>query len=347
MEDDRDRGVRVLVGVAGPAGSSARARVAPAATGATKPPRCEGLDSRAHDQPTRLSRDLVRAFGAVVVLDVGPVPPCGQGRDRLERLGSLRTRRRSIRTVARDCAAEARFRPARDGPSRLRTLAGALGRRQLDQLVDHRDRHVQALEPRNCFLAEIRLVHETARTASNLGQPAAAAAWTPRWVSGWRNVPELDRLTEPDAVGARTRCARSRTRSCRSRSRAGMGGAFRERRGRGTYSFRILAGIRAISSGGQNRAGRDPATGSDSGLAPEADPRCRGKVTVESRCAFSSEVRGPARPAASSSSDRCECRGRRGAQSRPAPARGGEVWVPGAAATAAAPPARSERKTRS
>ena len=79
-------------------------------------------------------------------------------------------------------------------------LAPAAGCRQLDQLVEHRDRHVQALD-RELLLAQVRLVHEALERV-DLGQPAQQRLL----LVGPERLAEavgLDRLAQPQALAVR------------------------------------------------------------------------------------------------------------------------------------------------
>ena len=226
VEDDRDRARWCRDGRAGPGAWSARRGWRRRRPGATNS-RWLGLDSQAHDD--RLAaRQLVGALGAVVVLDVAGAA-LRDRRDRLERRGALELGEdrvvRAAEVVGEHVEAAAVGHPDHD-------LARAARRRQLDQLVEHRHGHVEALD-RELLLAEVGLVHEALERV-DLGQPLAAAPSAPRSPSGVRNVPDLDRLAQPQALAVRARCARSRRRSARSRSRAGAA-ARRRASAPGTY----------------------------------------------------------------------------------------------------------------
>ena len=151
VEDHRDGGVGVLVGVRALARGLGRARGAGRHRSHELQVRRVGL--QAHDD--RLAaRQRVGALGAVVVLDVAGAA-LGQGGDRLERRGALELGEDRVigpaQVVGQDVEAAAVGHADHD-------LAGAAGRRQLDELVEHRHRHVQALD---------------ARTASGPGRPCA------------------------------------------------------------------------------------------------------------------------------------------------------------------------------
>ena len=79
-------------------------------------------------------------------------------------------------------------------------LAAAVRRRQVDELVDHRHRHVQALD-RELLLAEVRLVHEALE-----GVHLDEAAEEPLLLVGRERVAELaglDLLAQPAALAVR------------------------------------------------------------------------------------------------------------------------------------------------
>ena len=129
------------------------ARVAPAATGADELEVTRvGLEP---DDDRLAARELVGALGAVVVLDVAGAALRDRG-DRLERRGALELGEdRVVRTaevVREDVQATSVGHPDHD-------LARAAGGRELDQLVEHRDRHVETLD-RELLLPEVGLVHE-------------------------------------------------------------------------------------------------------------------------------------------------------------------------------------------
>ena len=98
---------------------------------------------------------LVGALGAVVVLDVAG-PPLRDRRDRLERRGALELG--EDRVVGAPEVVREHVQPPAVGHPHDDLLPADAGR-QLDQLVEHRHGHVQALD-RELVLAEIGLVHE-------------------------------------------------------------------------------------------------------------------------------------------------------------------------------------------
>ena len=123
-----------------------------------------GVRFEPHDDRLAAAQ-LVGALGAVVVLDVAGAA-LGEGCDRLERRGALELGEdRSVRpaeVVREHVEAPAVRHPDYD-------LAGPLRGGELNQLVEHRHGHVEALD-RELFLAQIRLVHE-ALECVDLGQP--------------------------------------------------------------------------------------------------------------------------------------------------------------------------------
>ena len=193
VEDHRDRGVRVLVRVRSLAG---RLRGAGRARG----DRGDELEmGRVRLQPhdDRLAaRQLVGALGAVVVLDVAG-PALRDRRDRLERRGALELGEdrvvRPAEVVREHVQAAAVRHPDHD-------LARAARGRELDQLVEHRHGHVEALD-RELLLPEVGLVHEALERV-DLGQPLEQRLLL---VVGQRLAERagLDRLAQPQPLAMR------------------------------------------------------------------------------------------------------------------------------------------------
>ena len=135
--------------------------------------------------------------------------------------------------------------------------------RQLDQLVDHRHGHVEALD-RELLLAQVGLVHEALERV-DLGQPLEQRLLL---VVGQR-LAERARTRSPraaTAAGGGRRCARSRRRSSRSRSRAGAAA-----RRRASPRARTCAGSgpgSAPSAPGSGPSGSGSSDGSPSGSRP-------------------------------------------------------------------------------
>ena len=211
VQDDRHRGVGVAVGVR------------PLAAGLRGARRAD--DDRVHELQVRrvgleVDEDrvavgqLVGALGAVVVLDVAGAA-LRDRRHGLERRGALELG--EDRLVGAAEVVGQHVEPAAVGHADD-DLARAVRGGQLDHLVDHRDRHVEALD-RELLLAEVGLVHE-ALEGVDLDQALQQRVLL---VVGQR-LAELASLRSSRAAtcaGGGWRCARSRRRSCRSRSRAG------------------------------------------------------------------------------------------------------------------------------
>ena len=167
VQDHRDRGVVVEVRVRALARRLDRARGA--------------LDDRADvlevarvglepDEDRGLVGQLVGALGAVVVLDVAgaALRDRGHGLDRGRALELAEDRLvRAADGVGEHVEPAAVGHPDHD-------LARAVGGRELDHLVEHRDGHVQALD-RELLLAQVGLVHE-ALDRVDLGQAAQQRA---------------------------------------------------------------------------------------------------------------------------------------------------------------------------
>ena len=193
MQDDRDRGVVVQVRVRALARGLDRARRA--------------LDHRAdvlevarvglqpHDD-RGLVGQLVGALGAVVVLDVAGAA-LRDRRHGLDRGGALELAEdrlvRAPEAVGEHVEPAAVRHPDDD-------LARALRGGQLDHLVEHRDRHVQALD-RELLLAQVGLVHEALERV-DLRQPAQQRALL---LVGQRRAEGagLDLLAQPGALAVR------------------------------------------------------------------------------------------------------------------------------------------------
>ena len=152
VDHDRHRRVGVLVGVRSLARGLRRARGA--------------LDDRRDVlQVARVGLEvhldalavgqLVGALGAVVVLHVARAP-LRDRRHRLERRGALELGEDRV-VGAAEVVREHVQAPAVGHPDH--DLLAAVDRRQLDQLVEHRHGHVEALD-RELVLAEVGLVHE-------------------------------------------------------------------------------------------------------------------------------------------------------------------------------------------
>ncbi len=171
VQDDRDRGVGVLVGVRALAGGLRRAGGAGDDGVDELQVRWVGLQPHGD----RLAaQQLVGALGAVVVLDVAG-PALGDRGDRLERLGALELGEdrpvRAAEVVREHVEPAAVGHPDDD-------LAGAARARELDELVDHRHGHIQALD-RELLLAQVGLVHEALERV-DLGE-ARSSASARRW----------------------------------------------------------------------------------------------------------------------------------------------------------------------
>ncbi len=163
VQDDRHGGVRVLVGVRALAARLDRAR------GAVDDRRDELEVARVALQADadRLAvAEVVVALGAVVVLDVAGAA-LGDRRDGLERGGALELG--EDRVVRPAEVVGEHVEPAAVGHAD-HDLAGALAGRELDQLVDHRHGHVEALD-RELLLARGRPCAGSARAS----RPRSAA----------------------------------------------------------------------------------------------------------------------------------------------------------------------------
>ena len=193
VQDHRDRGVVVEVRVRALARRLDRARGA--------------LDDRAdvlevarvglqpHDDRGVVGQ-LVGALGAVVVLDVAGAA-LRDRRHGLDRRGALELAEdrlvRAPEAVGEHVQPAAVRHPDHD-------LARALRGGQLDHLVEHRDRHVQALD-RELLLAQVGLVHEALERV-DLRQPAQQRALL--LVRQRRAVRAgLDLLAQPGALAVR------------------------------------------------------------------------------------------------------------------------------------------------
>ena len=213
VQDDRHRGVGVAVGV-GPLAAGLRG-----ARGADDD-RVDELQVRGVrlevDEDRVAVGQLVGALGAVVVLDVAGAALRDRGHG-LERRGALELGEdrlvRAAEVVGQHVEAAA-VRHADDD------LARAVRRGQLDDLVEHRDRHVEALD-RELLLAQVGLVHEALERV-DLDQALQERVLL---VVGQRlaELPSPRSSRAATCAGGGWRCARSRRRSCRSRSRAGAG----------------------------------------------------------------------------------------------------------------------------
>ena len=139
VQDHRDRGVRVLVGVRALAG---RLR-GPGGAGGDRGDELQvgGIGLQADDDRLAVAQ-LVGALRAVVVLDVAGAALGNRG-DRLERRGALELG--EDRVVGPAQVVREHVQPAAVGhPDH--DLARAPRRRELDQLVEHRHGHVEALD---------------------------------------------------------------------------------------------------------------------------------------------------------------------------------------------------------
>ena len=199
---------------------------------------------------------LARRLGAEVVLDVAGAA-LEVGRDCFEDALALELPQDRIRLPAdrvREDVEPASVRHAEDD------VVGAVGRRELDRLVQHRNHHVEALD-RELLLAEEGPA-EVALEPLDLGQ----AAEERRLLGGAQRLPVLARTrSPPGARGAArgSRCARARRPASRSRSR-GAAGAPRP----GSPPPRRAGGPSPESAPGARRSG---AAGADLDRAP--DPR--------------------------------------------------------------------------
>ena len=193
VQDDRDRGVGVLVGVRALASGLRGPGRAGRDGGDELQVRRVGLQT--HDD--RLATlELIGALGAVVILDV-PGAALGQRGDRLERRGALELGEDRLigpaQVVSEDVEATTVGHADDYFPS-------APGGGELGQLVDHRHRHVQALD-RELLLPQVGLVHE-ALEGVDLGQPLEQGLLL---VAGQRmaELPGLDRLAQPQTLAVR------------------------------------------------------------------------------------------------------------------------------------------------
>ena len=172
VQDDRDRRVVVQVRVRALARRLHRARGA--------------LDDRADvlqvarvglepDEDRGVVGQLVGALGAVVVLDVAGAALRDRGHG-LDRGGALELAEDRLVRAAE--AVREHVEPAAVGHAD-HDLARAVGGRELDHLVEHRDRHVEALD-RELLLAQVGLVHEALERVDLREAPQQRAA-SPRW----------------------------------------------------------------------------------------------------------------------------------------------------------------------
>ena len=261
VDHDRHRRVRVLVGVRALARGLRRARGALDDRRDVLQVARVGLEV---DADRAAVGQLVGALRAVVVLDVAGAA-LRDRRHRLERRGALELGEDRVvgaAEVVGEHVQPAAVRHADDD------LLPAVRRRQLDQLVEHRHGHVEALD-RELVLAEVGLVHEALQRVDldqALEQRAALVAG--------QLVAERARTRCARAAtraGGARRCARSRRRSCRSRSRAGAAARRRASR-RGRTSGRASPGSCAWISGVRPSAsGSRP--GSPSGSEPSGSRR--------------------------------------------------------------------------
>ena len=139
---------------------------------------------------------LVGALGAVVVLDVAgaALRDRGHGLDRGGALELAEDRLVGAPEVVGEHVEPAAVRHADDD------LARAVGGGELDHLVEHRDRHVQALD-RELLLAQVGLVHEALERV-DLGEPAQQRLLL---LVGQRRAERarLDLLAQPGALAVR------------------------------------------------------------------------------------------------------------------------------------------------
>ena len=276
VQDDRDRGVGVLVGVRALAGRLRRAGGAGRHRADELQVRRVGLQA---DDDRLAARQLVGALGAVVVLDVAGAA-LGQRGDRLERRGALELG--EDRLVAAAEVVGEHVQAAAVGHAD-HDLARAAGGGQLGQLVEHRHRHVQALD-RELLLAQVGLVHE-ALEGVDLGQPLEQRLLL---VAGQRvaELAGLDRLAQPQPLAVRGDVLdlvgdRPAVGLAQVGQRVGQGRArARTCAGRAT-------GIRAISSG-VRPSGSGSSAGSPSGSRPSGSSLAARWPCV--RWALSSEV---------------------------------------------------------
>ena len=200
----------------------------------------------------------------MVVLDVAGAALRDRG-DRLERRGALELGEDRVvgtaQVVGQHVEASAVGHADDD-------LARAAGGGQLDQLVEHRDGHVESLD-RELLLAQVGLVHEALERV-DLGQAPQQRLLL---VGGERGAEatRLDRLAQPqplavrrdvlDLVGDRTAVGLAQVRQ-----RVG------QRLTLATYMRRIRAGIRSMSSG-VRPSGSGSSAGSPSGSRPSGSRR--------------------------------------------------------------------------
>ena len=174
--------------------------------------------------------------------------------------------------------------PAAVGHADARPRARRAAADELDHLVEHRDRHVEALD-RELLLAQVGLVHEALERV-DLGQ----AAQQRLLLVGGRAACGTRRSRSSRAArraGGARRCARSRRRSCRSRSRAGAGARRRASRP-GTHDAQDLGRDPAPSARASGRSGSGSSAGSPSGSEPSGSSRAARWPCV--RCALISDV---------------------------------------------------------
>ena len=138
----------------------------------------------------------VGALGAVVVLDVAGAAL----RDRRHGLD----RRRALELAEDRLVGAAEVVGEHVEPAAVRhaehDLAGAVGGRQLDHLVEHRDGHVQALD-RELLLAQVGLVHEALERVDLRQPPQQLALLLVRQRRAERAG--LDLLAQPHALAVR------------------------------------------------------------------------------------------------------------------------------------------------
>ena len=193
VEDDRDRRVVVDVGVRALARGLHRA--GRALDDRRDVLEVAGVRLQAHDH-RRVVGQLVGALGAVVVLDVAGAALRDRGHG-LDRGGALELAPDRLvgaaEVVGEHVEAAAVGHADHD-------LAGAVGGRELDHLVEHRDRHVEALD-RELLLAQVGLVHEALERVDH----REAAQQRGRLVVGERLAEGagLDLLAQPGALAVR------------------------------------------------------------------------------------------------------------------------------------------------
>ncbi len=190
VDRDRDGGVGVLVGVGPLAGGLGGAGGALDDGGDVLEVGGVGLEVDVDRVPVG---ELVGAVGAVVVLDVAGAPLGDRG-DGLERRGALELGEDRVVGPA-EVVREHVQAPAVGHPDHY--LAAAVGGGELDQLVEHRNGHVEALD-RELVLAEVGLVHEALQRV-DLDEPLEQRLLL---VAGQRlaEAAGLDLLAQPDAL---------------------------------------------------------------------------------------------------------------------------------------------------